>query len=32
VRRGLAAGSSIALVFEVADPGKDAVAFEFKFY
>ena len=28
---GLAAGASTALVFEVADPGKDAVAFEFKF-
>lgn len=28
---GLAPGASTALVFEVADPGKDAVAFEFKF-
>lgn len=28
---GLAAGASTALVFEVADPGKNAVAFEFKF-
>jgi predicted Zn finger-like uncharacterized protein len=28
---GLAAGASTSLVFEVADPGKDAVAFEFKF-
>ncbi len=28
---GLAAGASTALVFEVADPGKDAIAFEFKF-
>lgn len=28
---GLAAGASTALVFEVADPGRDAVAFEFKF-
>ena len=28
---GLASGASTALVFEVVDPGKDAVAFEFKF-
>ena len=28
---GMAAGSTAALVFEVADPGKNAVAFEFKF-
>ncbi|HEX7769411.1 MAG TPA: DUF3426 domain-containing protein, partial [Dokdonella sp.] len=28
---GLAAGASAALVFEVADPGRDAVAFEFRF-
>ncbi|MEO5624073.1 MAG: zinc-ribbon and DUF3426 domain-containing protein [Dokdonella sp.] len=28
---GLAAGASTSLVFEVADPGRDAVAFEFKF-
>ncbi|NCT67490.1 MAG: DUF3426 domain-containing protein [Rhodanobacteraceae bacterium] len=28
---GLAAGASTALVFEVADPGRDAVAFEFRF-
>jgi len=28
---GLGAGASTALVFEVADPGRDAVAFEFKF-
>jgi predicted Zn finger-like uncharacterized protein len=28
---GLTARASTALVFEVADPGKDAVAFEFKF-
>jgi predicted Zn finger-like uncharacterized protein len=28
---GLAAGASSSLVFEVADPGRDAVAFEFKF-
>jgi predicted Zn finger-like uncharacterized protein len=28
---GLAAGTSTSLVFEVADPGKNAVAFEFKF-
>lgn len=28
---GLAAGASTALVFEVRDPGKNAVAFEFKF-
>jgi predicted Zn finger-like uncharacterized protein len=30
-RNGLASGASTALVFEVADPGRDAVAFEFKF-
>lgn len=29
---GLAAGGTAALVFEVADPGKNAVAFEFKFF
>lgn len=29
--RGLAPGATVALVFEVADPGKNAVAFEFKF-
>jgi len=28
---GLAPGATVALVFEVADPGKNAVAFEFKF-
>lgn len=28
---GLAAGASAALVFEVVDPGRDAVAFEFRF-
>jgi predicted Zn finger-like uncharacterized protein len=28
---GLAPGASTALVFEVADPGKNAVAYEFKF-
>lgn len=28
---GLAAGASTALVFEVADPGRNAIAFEFKF-
>ena len=28
---GLAPGATTALVFEVADPGKNAVAFEFKF-
>jgi hypothetical protein len=28
---GMAPGSTAALVFEVADPGKNAVAFEFKF-
>jgi len=28
---GLAAGTSTSLVFEVADPGRNAVAFEFKF-
>lgn len=31
IEPGLAAGASSALVFEVADPGRDAVAFEFKF-
>lgn len=31
IERGLAAGASTALVFEVRDPGKNAVAFEFKF-
>lgn len=31
IAAGLAPGASTALVFEVADPGKDAVAFEFKF-
>ena len=30
-RAGLAANTSAALVFEVADPGQDAVAFEFSF-
>jgi predicted Zn finger-like uncharacterized protein len=29
---GMAPGSTTALVFEVADPGKNAVAFEFKFH
>lgn len=29
---GLAPGATAALVFEVADPGKNAVAFEFKFH
>jgi hypothetical protein len=28
---GLAAGASTSLVFEVADPGRNAVAFEFEF-
>jgi len=28
---GMAPGATAALVFEVADPGKNAVAFEFKF-
>ncbi len=32
VHNGLAAGGTAALVFEVADPGKNAVAFEFKFF
>ncbi len=32
VSNGLAAGGTAALVFEVADPGKNAVAFEFKFF
>ncbi len=31
ISSGIAAGASAALVFEVADPGKDAVAFEFSF-
>jgi hypothetical protein len=31
IEQGLAAGASTALVFEVRDPGKNAVAFEFKF-
>lgn len=31
IRNGLASGASSALVFEVADPGKNAVAYEFKF-
>lgn len=32
VANGLAPGATAALVFEVADPGKNAVAFEFKFF
>jgi predicted Zn finger-like uncharacterized protein len=32
VATGLAPGGTAALVFEVADPGKNAVAFEFKFF
>ena len=31
IAQGLAPGATTALVFEVADPGKNAVAFEFKF-
>ena len=31
ITSGLAPGATAALVFEVADPGKNAVAFEFKF-
>ena len=31
IAAGLAPGASSALVFEVADPGKNAVAYEFKF-
>ena len=31
IAAGLAPGSTAALVFEVVDPGKNAVAFEFKF-
>ncbi len=31
IRGGLASGASTALVFEVADPGKSAVAYEFRF-
>ncbi len=31
IAHGLAPGATSALVFEVADPGKNAVAFEFKF-
>jgi predicted Zn finger-like uncharacterized protein len=32
IAAGMAPGSNAALVFEVADPGKNAVAFEFKFH
>ena len=32
IATGLAPGATAALVFEVADPGKNAVAFEFKFF
>ena len=32
IASGLAPGATAALVFEVADPGKNAVAFEFKFF
>jgi len=32
IGNGLAPGATAALVFEVADPGKNAVAFEFKFF
>ena len=32
ISTGLAPGATAALVFEVADPGKNAVAFEFKFF
>jgi predicted Zn finger-like uncharacterized protein len=32
ISAGLAPGATAALVFEVADPGKNAVAFEFKFF
>jgi len=31
IRAGIASGASTALVFEVADPGKSAVAYEFRF-
>ena len=31
IEKGLAAGASTSLVFEVADPGRNAVAFEFRF-
>lgn len=31
IDKGLAAGASTSLVFEVADPGRNAVAFEFEF-
>jgi predicted Zn finger-like uncharacterized protein len=31
IRSGIASGTSTALVFEVADPGKSAVAYEFRF-
>ena len=31
IAAGLAPGATAALVFEVADPGRNAVAFEFKF-
>ena len=30
-RRGFPAGATAPLVFEVADPGQEAVAFEFRF-
>ena len=32
LRRGMPSGASTELRFEVADPGKNAVAFEFKFF
>ena len=32
IAAGMAPASTTALVFEVADPGKNAVAFEFKFH
>ncbi len=31
LRKGLAAGANASIVFEVADPGRNAVAFEFSF-
>jgi hypothetical protein len=32
IAAGMAPGATTALVFEVADPGKNAVAFEFRFH
>jgi hypothetical protein len=32
IATGMQPGTTTALVFEVADPGKNAVAFEFRFH